>query len=460
MIAEMIPTVVAKVRGFFGSMAGHIFVLLTVGMALASILSLFIAEQARQRDFERIRLQRVVASTADIADRLQHDPERIEAMLASKRIMGAAVAPEGISITSRDAELERALVDRFGRVAKPEAGQVPFGLCFPSDQLKQRDKAAGLIGQPRPDCWIIRISDANGQRWSMTVYLPHIDAPPSAILNPLYLLLIVACSAGLSTIVARLAAKPLRRLENAAEAFSLSIDPQPIPEKGPEEVRAALSTFNLMQQRVQAGFRERTQLLAAISHDLQTPLTRLRLRLEQVQDEALRNRLLQDHMAMQTLVREGLDLASSAETQEEWSVLDVDSLLTSIAADAEEMGGQVKFLSGCGGTVRVKPNALMRCIGNLVDNAVRYGGGAELSCARRGGRLFIMVRDHGPGIEEEMLDEMFEPFTRGTASQPGGRHGTGIGLTIVRSLALTFEGSVRLSNAAGGGLIATIELKA
>ncbi|WP_088182497.1 ATP-binding protein [Sphingobium sp. Z007] len=448
-----------RARAFFRSMAGQIFLILTLGMSVAAIIALLVAEQTRHHDFERVRRQRVVASATDIMDRLQHDPARIEPMLAARRIMGAYVAPEGVSLTDQDSAMEAMLVARLGESADPEAGQVPIGLCFPRHSDVEQ-KAAGLIGAPRPDCWIVRLTDAHGQRRSMALSFPRLAKPPSTLFNPLYLIVIIAASAGLAILVARFVSKPLRRLERAAEAFSVSLDPEEIPERGPEEVRAALSTFNLMQRRARAGFAERTQLLAAISHDLQTPLTRLRLRLELVENEELRARLLQDHQAMQTLVREGLDLASSIEAREEWSWLDIDSLLTSMAEDAEELGAPVRFLTGCGGTVRVKPNALTRCIANLVDNAVRYGGSADISCARSGGRLLIHVRDHGPGIPVDQLDQMFEPFTRGASSQPGGRHGTGIGLTISRSLAMSFEASVRLRNADDGGLIATIDIKA
>ena len=125
----------------------------------------------------------------------------------------------------------------------------------------------------------------------------------------------------------------------------------------------------------------------------------------------------------------------------------------------QDLGQPVRFVSGCGGTVRVKPNALTRCIGNLVDNAVRYGGSADISCVRANGRLLIHIRDHGPGVPGDQIAQMFEPFTRGPSSQPGGRHGTGIGLTIARSLALSFEASVRLRNAEDGGLTATIDMR-
>lgn len=447
----------SRLRDFFGSMAGHIFVLLTIGMSMAAILALLVAEQARKHDIERFRIQRVVASAADIAARLRQDPARTENMLANQLIMGAAAAPDGVSITQADLALQEALAARFGANSKPEAGRIPVGLCFPLTKLDPNDRAAGLIGAPRPDCWIVRFTDATGQRRSMALDLPRIVIPPSSALNPLYLLLIVAASAGLAIVVARFVAMPLRRLERAAETFSLSLDPEPIPERGPEEVRAALSTFNLMQQRVRAGFRDRTQLLAAISHDLQTPLTRLRLRLEHVQDEELRARLLQDHHAMLTLVKEGLDLASSAESQEEWSMVDIDSLLRSLVEDAQDAGEPVRFLAGCGEIVRTKPNTLSRCVTNLIDNAVKYGGNAEVRCERDANRLSITIKDHGPGIPDDQLTSVFEPFTRGAVGQAGGRAGTGIGLTIAKSLAANLGATLLLENAKDGGLRATMD---
>lgn len=456
----MIRAALGRARSFFRSLAGQIFLLLTVGMSLAAILALLVAEQSRSRDFARWRIQRVVASADDIAHRLQRNPERIEAMLAAQQIMGAASVPPGIGVAEPDPVLAKALEARFGPRSNPEASQVPAGFCFPTLRYNPLERAAGLIGAPRPDCWIVRFTDSTGARRSMALNLPRIVRPPSTLASPLYLLLILLSSAGLAIIVARIVAKPLRRLEQAAEAFSVSLDTEEIPERGPEEVRAALSTFNLMQRRVRAGFAERTQLLAAISHDLQTPLTRLRLRLELVENEELRTRLLQDHHAMLTLVREGLDLAASTESAEEWSVIDIDSLLVSMVEDAQDLGAPLRFSGGCGGTVRVKPNALMRCVTNLLDNAIRYGESAEIGCTRQAGRLLIHIRDRGPGLAPDQLDQMFEPFTRGAASQPGGRPGTGIGLTIARSLALTFEGSVKLVNAAEGGLIAIIEMKA
>jgi signal transduction histidine kinase len=447
-----------RILSFFRSMAGHIFLLLTIGMSIAAIVSLLVAERARTRDFARIRLERVVASVADIAERLRQNPVETQRMLEQRQIWGAYIAPPGIALVTQDPVIEDLMRDRLGPKASPEAGEVPFGFCFPKRKFDLSRRAAGVIDAPLPDCWIVRFNDAEGTRRALAIDLPRLAVPSSSTLDPIYLLLIFGSSAALSILAARLASVPLRRLERAAQAFSISLDPEPIPERGPDEVRAALATFNLMQRRVRDGFRDRTQLLAAISHDLQTPLNRLRLRLEQVSDETLRTRLVADLSATQALVREGLDLASSSETSEEWSIVDIDSLLASLAEDASEFGGNVVFVSGCDGSVRVKPNALIRCLTNLVDNAVKYGGGAQIDCRRDGGKTIIRIADRGPGIAEDQLEKMFEPFTRGNPSQPGGRGGTGIGLTIARSQALTFGSTVKLVNNPDGGISALVEI--
>jgi len=446
----------AGVCVFFASMAGRIFVLLTIGMVAAAIASLLVAEQARKRDFERLRLERVAASVSDIAARLRETPSETERMLAERQIIGARNAPDHVALSASDPVLGALLTRSLGNAARPEAGQVPGGLCFPQHRFEAGRAAAGIANGPTPDCWIVRFVDSVGVQRALAIDLPPLIIPPSSTLNPLFLLIIVAASGLLSILVARFAAAPLRRLAQAADAFSVSLDPAPVPERGPVEVRAALGTFNLMQQRVREGFHERTQVLAAISHDLQTPLTRLRLRLEQVEHEPLRERLVADLSATQRLVREGLDLARSSENSEPSSLVDIDSLLASIAEDAAEFGAPVEFVSGCGGNLRVKPDALGRCLTNLIDNAVKYGGSAEIRCVRHDGQVTISIRDRGAGLASEQLERMFDPFVRGEASRSRATGGTGIGLTIARAQARTFGGTVDLKNHPEGGLIAEI----
>jgi signal transduction histidine kinase len=445
-----------RVRQFAGSLTGRLMLILTIGIASASILSLYVAEKAHQHDLQRVRWERVLASATDIAARLARDPARTADLLDHNRILGAREAPPQWQVMTPDPELSRLLAARLGDASHAEAMAIPREQCFPNFDLTIR--AAGMTEMALPDCWFVRFRDPSGTERRLSIDLVPLRIPHGSTLDPLYLLLIVVASTVLSLIVSRFAAAPLRRLTQAAHTFSITIDPEPIPESGPREVRAALATFNLMQSRVRDGFRDRTQILAAVTHDLQTPLTRLRLRLEQVTDDDLRDRLIADLGETQRLVRDGLELARSSESREPWSVVDIDSILSSVAEDSAEFGADVRFLAGCGARARVKPNALARCLTNLVSNAIKYGGGAELSCARSAGDLVITVRDHGPGIPEEALAQVFEPFYRLGRDGTGPAGGSGLGLTISRAQAKTFGAILSLSNARPSGLIAEIRL--
>jgi signal transduction histidine kinase len=444
----------ARLRNFASSLTGRLVLILTIGIASASIASLFVAEHVRQHDLQRVRWERVIVSTADIAARLARDPVHTAELLDHNRILGARAALPQWPTMRPDGELSRLLRARLGAASRAEAMAIPRNLCFPDLDISLR--AAGMGDFALPDCWYVRFRDVGGVERRLSIDIVPLRLPRGSTLDPLYLFLIVVASLILSLLVSRFATAPLRRLAHAAHTFSITIDPEPIPESGPREVRAALATFNLMQRRVRHGFRERTQILAAITHDLQTPLTRLRLRLEQVGDDMLRDRLIADLGETQRLVRDGLELARSSESREPWSVVDIDSILSSVAEDAAEVGGDARFVGGCGARSRVKPNALARCLTNLVGNAIKYAGDAELACMRSGRNLLITVRDHGPGIPDEALHTVFEPFHRLAGETRGAAGGSGLGLTIAKAQAETFGASLTLRNMPDGGLIAEI----
>ena len=450
--------VMDAIRSLLGSMAGREALILTVGMTVASIATLFVADYARIHDFKRARLEAVVASTADIAERFSRDPAGTEALFRARRIFGGKEAPAGWNDMRPDSVLSPMLRQRLGPHAKAEAMLMPRTACFPGQNLAIR--TAGIPEQALPDCWYVRFVDARGVKRTMALDIGSINLPRNSTLGPLYPVMILGASALLAFLVARLTTAPLGLLTDAARVFSISADPAPIPERGPSEVRAALRTFNMMQHRVRDGVRERTQILASIAHDLQTPMTRLRLRIEQIEDEAARQKLVDDLGEMQQLVRDGLDLARSIESEETWTVVHIDSILSSVAEDAAEFGAPVRFTGGCNASARVKPNALLRCLNNLIDNAIKYAGDAELGCVREGPDIVISVRDHGPGIPEHALQEAVLPFHRLGAARPTGPGGTGIGLAIVSGQAQTFGAVLVLENHPDGGLLASLRLQA
>jgi signal transduction histidine kinase len=440
--------------GFFDTLSGRLGVLLAFGLVVASLLSLTLAEHARRYDFAHVRLERVVDSVADMYDRFTSDPQRTQALLLANRILGARDAPPGWSTIKPDPALTGLLAKRLGSEPDARATAMSQAACFPNFDLANR--AAGVTDITLPECWYVVFHDGNGIERKVAVDLMPFRVPPSSIFDPLSLLLIASVAIALAVVGARFATTPLRKLKEAAHIFSVTIDPEPIKEDGPREVRAALATFNLMQSRVRDGFRERTKILASVTHDLQTPLTRLRLRLEQVENEQLRERLVADLAVTQKLVRDGLDYARSVESTEPWSVVDLDSILSSIAEDASEFGADVQFLSGCGVEIKTKPNALQRCVTNLVDNSIKYAGNAELSSEIIDGELRVSVSDRGPGIPDAEIDRMLMPFQRSEGNSE--QSGSGLGLAIVVAQGKTFGAALELKNREPRGLVATLRI--
>jgi signal transduction histidine kinase len=213
-----------------------------------------------------------------------------------------------------------------------------------------------------------------------------------------------------------------------------------------------------MQARLREHVIERTHILASITHDLQTPLTRLRLKLERVADIALRSRLIDDLDRMQALIRQGLDFSRGNQTEEPFVPLVLDSLLESVVYDAAEGGRAVALVERSGYDVEARPQALQRCLANLLENAVNHGGSAEVTAKRVDGEVHVRIRDHGPGIPPDQLEAVFDPFVR-LGSSLSHTAGVGLGLTIARQLAQKNDAELVLANHPAGGLEACLILR-
>lgn len=260
----------------------------------------------------------------------------------------------------------------------------------------------------------------------------------------------------------RVAVRPLAQMVNAANALKPGQATQPLPEQGPQEVTAAARAFNAMQARIDAHLSERMQLLAAISHDLQSPITRLRLRSDTVGDEALRAKLHADLDDMQALVEEGLAYARTAQaTQEALRPVDLYALLDSLVCDATDAGHQVSLHGPADlPPLMTRVQALRRLITNLLDNALKFAGQAEVHLVVTADALTISVLDKGPGIPPGELEAVLQPFYRVESSRNRETGGTGLGLAIAQQLALALSGRLSLSNRPQGGLQAQLTLPA
>lgn len=260
----------------------------------------------------------------------------------------------------------------------------------------------------------------------------------------------------------RIAARPLHQLAEAADALGPDLQPVRMPEDGPSEVARAARAFNAMQDRIAGYIAERVQILAAISHDLQTPITRMRLRVDMMDDEAQQPKLQQDLQEMENLVKEGVAYARSMHaTSEEPRLIDPDALIDTLVFDYLDEGRDVKLQGRAGAALMTRSQALRRILGNLVDNALKYGGNAEIEVGQlQAGALEIRVMDRGPGIPEDMLEAVFEPFRRLEESRNRQTGGTGLGLAIARQLAQAMDATLTLHAREGGGLEARLLLKA
>ncbi len=301
-------------------------------------------------------------------------------------------------------------------------------------QLTNGDWATARMGrQPEQDVWL------------RTIFLAFIGA--TLLLTPLGLLF------------ARRLASPIGEFAVAAEQLGRNPHAALMEEKGPRELRAAVRAFNTMQKRLHKFVEGRTLMLAAISHDLRTPLQRLRFRIDSL-DDASRTAMLADIEEMEAMIGSTLTFASDEAAPAARETLDLGALVSSVCDEAADAGGSAQ----CAETERVvvqgDPVRLKRALSNLVYNAMKYAGGAEVRVGREAGAAVVEVADRGPGIPADRLEEMFQPFRRLEPSRSRATGGAGLGLSIARTIARAHGGDVTLSPRSGGGLTARLVLPA
>ncbi len=284
----------------------------------------------------------------------------------------------------------------------------------------------------------------------------HSETWPFRILASVAVLL--AAVIAVSLVAVRWATRPLNALADAADELGRNINRPPMEEKGPLEVVRAARAFNTMQSRLTGYLRDRTRILAAMSHDLKTPITRLRLRAELLEDDQVKARFGKDLDEMEAMVGDTLDFLSGLESGEPVRSVDIMALLESLQADMKEMGGPVRIEGNALAPYPGKPQSLKRCLANLLENAVKYGKSARALVSDNDTLLEIRIQDEGPGLPQAELEKVFEPFYRVEASRNRETGGTGLGLTIARSVAEAHGGRLTLQNLASGGMEARLTL--
>lgn len=332
-----------------------------------------------------------------------------------------------------------------GTVAGPDIGQVERDLLVLAADFAQSDKLTASL----------RFAD--GQWLNFTE--PNTPAGPILSFDSLPLYALIAGLVVASSIwsLRRLTA-PYRMMETAVKRIGEDLKSPPIAESGSREVRTAAKAVNAMQARLRAYVEDREHLAAALAHDLRTPLTRMRLRLELLRNSTVRAALAHDLADIEGIASSVIDFATFEVTEEKSERIDFWSLVASIADGFDEVSFENEDGRSRGLICMARPVALRRCVTNLVQNAVTYGKRAHLSLRQSGKTITLAIHDEGPGIPQAELDAVFGSFVRLEQSRNRQTGGLGLGLTIARNIARGAGGEVILSNHPDGGLLTELRL--
>ena len=451
-------------------MAGQLLLLLLLALALGQVVTFWLFADERREALDDLRYQQVVDRLALVVRVLRAVPPEQQPVL-----IAAAAGPELVLRLGPEPELAgpppppaRPLIDRIADQLDIAPGQVRIALGRPPVPPALLDPQRWHHDANEPDDgrhgwrhrWraaTVAVELAPG-RWLEAALRPRSPtfafAPPTLIAWAVTVLALVAVVAGTTRRITR----PVRALALAADRLGRGEAMAALPERGPEEIRRATRAFNAMQARLRRFIDDRTRLLAALGHDLRTPITSLRLRAEFVEEDEVRERLLDTLDEMQRMIEATLAFARDEAASELAREVDLTALVEGVCEDLRELGRPVTFAGGPRLVARLRSLALKRALRNLVENAVIYGGQARVAAHEAEGEALVTIEDDGPGIPESELERVFEPFVRLEESRSRETGGVGLGLAIARSTVRAQGGEVTLTNRVEGGLAATVRL--
>lgn len=304
---------------------------------------------------------------------------------------------------------------------------------------------------------VISIQPATGRWLNATVLAP--PPPPGWAWPSLLSMAVMALFiTAIVILMVRRIARPMQRLARASDDLGRGDSPSPLPEEGPEELRSTTRAFNRMSERLQRFVQDRTRMLAAMSHDLRTPITTLRLRAEFVEDEETRQKILATLDEMQAIAEAVLAFAREDAAREDTRKVDLAALVGSLCDDLADLGHEAAFAESEALTYPCRPVSLKRAIRNLVENAATYGKRARVRLESGSDSLRLVIEDEGPGIPDDQRAEVFEPFVRLESSRSRATGGIGLGMAIARSIVRSHGGDIALENRAEGGLRVIVSL--
>lgn len=439
------------------SLFGRLVLVLVIGLIVAQIAATFLSLHERDQALVTFGDQQFVQRDADAVHLMENlpaaDRAQVASILTSPRLTVMLIASGGEPPGALPPDANAA--DFQAKLRQQLPGHKVRGYMLHVPVPRHERSAPFEVGYRTRSITQVQLSDGS---WVRMDYLRPLQLAgwPYPLLVDIGVLLIAVIL--LSLIAVRWVTRPLSSLSHAASELGRNIRRPPLPETGPTEVRHAARAFNEMQTRLVGYIEDRTRLLTAISHDLKTPITRLRLRAELLEDEKLKAKFIHDLHDMEHMTNATLDFLRGLDVSEAPQPLDLMALLESVQADAEETGQAVTLSGRVHGTFAGRPQALRRCLENLVSNAVRYGGRADVHVEAGAAAVVIRVRDAGPGIPEDQLENVFEPYYRLDDSRSREHGGNGLGLGIARNIAVLHGGTLTLHNHPQGGLEAVLKL--
>lgn len=441
------------------SLGGQLAALLVAGLLSAHLVSLAVFSGERDRAVEtvaRFGVGERVAALVEVIDDASPDLARRLAAALSARGTRLSIDPESSLPADGMSEFETSFAEHLADELAL-GGRLPRVRFGESERPRMSDRDHEHRWRPRRvEARIsIPLSDGTWLNASSQLRTPRVNWSWPWLVS---LAASAAITLAIVALVVRRITRPMRALAAAAERIgrgeAVRID---LPQ-GPAEIHTTIEAFNAMEARLSRFVQDRTRMVAAISHDLRTPITSLRLRAEFIEDEELKQAMVRTLDEMQAMTEATLAFAREEAGGEPTREVDLAALIDGIVEDHRALGGDVSYDGPERLVWRCRPASLKRAVSNLVDNAVRYGGSAQVSLTSAGPEASITVEDSGPGIPESRLKEVFEPFVRLETSRSRDTGGVGLGLSIARSIVRAHGGELTLTNRTEGGLRATVTL--
>lgn len=447
-------------RDFSSSLFARMALILFAGLLAAQLASIWlqwgeratVVAQARGLNFADRLAEAVRALEADGPARRN----KTLAALQSSDLRIILIGDDQVSPNTPRGQIQATLGARLGGEREIRSGGGGMGGGMGMGGGRMLHGGSGSMQQRGLRSFDVRLNDG---QWVRITEVHENDTPPALpgdlIANLLITLLIVTA---VVMIAVRQATRPLQRLAQAADMLGRDLDAPPLTEAGPAETRRAAQAFNRMQARIKRLVDERARALAAVSHDLRTPLTRLRLRAELVGDDNLRDQMAADLESMAAMIDATLAYLRGLQESEAARRIDMNALLQSLVEDAAVLGKKISIVGLAQAPYTGRLSALCRALQNLIDNAIKYGHSARLCIEDNATTLRLSVEDEGPGIPQAELVRVTEPYYRPDASRSRETGGVGLGLSIVKDIALMHGGELLLANRPQGGLCATLVL--